>query len=124
IGACRTGEFSDAARTGGQREPEAVQLDDCGDEAQAKAHSKSIAALVGTVEAPHDRIPFVFSNSWPRVRDPDNAFVGAGYQLKTDGSSLRRDFDGVIDQICYRLEQQAAIAADLCIVLSGDAESD
>ena len=79
---------------------EAVQLDDGGDEAQAKPHASSIAALVGTIEASHDRFPFTFSDAGAGVRDSDDALICLSDQRKRYGSALGRD-DGIVDQICH-----------------------
>src|SRR5712675_731703 len=103
IGWGGTGNLSYAARASVQCYPEAVQLDYGRDEAQTQACSARISALVGSVEASHDRVPFVFSYPLPRVRDPNYVFVFATGQSKIDASARRREFDCIVDQIRHCL---------------------
>src|SRR3974390_1081273 len=69
------GDFRGTAWAWPDRQPETVQLDDGGHQAEAEAEPIGVTGLVRAIEAFGHRIAFDLDNAGTRVLDPDHGFA-------------------------------------------------
>src|ERR1700676_5642809 len=114
----RACDLSHATWPAFDRQPEAVQFDDRRNQAQTKAGSETIAALVRAVEASRHRSPFIFSDAGSGVRNSNDAFAVAVDQGELHAPARGREFQGIVDQVGDCLEKKVGAAAP-CAIISG-----
>src|SRR6267378_3662625 len=76
-GYVRAGDLDHATGTGGYRQAESVQFQDCRNQAEAEPDALGLPAPVRTIEAPGHDLALVFSDPGPRVAHAHDAFAGA-----------------------------------------------
>src|ERR1700704_2725122 len=107
-----TGNLDKATWTVQDCQAEPMQLRDCGDQAQSKAHSCRMAAPVRTVEALEYGLPFRSPDPGTRVLHLNHGSLGTLQQAQRHGTTRGGELDCVVNQVGHRLEKQVAIACD------------
>src|SRR5437764_9912449 len=92
----RVGNLRDATRAGGQGEAEAVQFQDCGDQAQPQSDAPRLPAPIGAIEAPHDHVALLIADARTGVGDAYNASAIASKQSDLHLAARGRELDRVV----------------------------
>ena len=82
------------------------------DEAEAEPVAGSAATSFQPVEALEDMLTFIKGNSGPVIGDRNDATAIAPSDLHGHLAGFTAVFDGIIDEIGHRIEQEVPIARD------------
>src|SRR5258708_5735156 len=80
--------------------------------------------LIRPVKTSQDRVTLVFTDAGPRIFNPQDGFAVAGKQFDLHPPAGRGKFDGVVDEIGDRLDEQVPVAIRASFMRRADSNSD
>src|SRR5580704_4987434 len=103
---------------------ESVQRDNGRYQVQAQTKARRVADLVRAIESPKHGFGLPTIDARPGITDAHDRLPVAAGKADFDIAPCRGEFDGIVDQIGYGLEQQVAVAAHLQLAGNLNAELD
>src|SRR5258705_13880928 len=99
-----------------------MQPCDRADQVQAETQARGVSYLVRPVKAPQDGIALVFTDAGTGILDAQDGFAVTGKQFDLHLAASRRKFDGVVDEVGDRLDQQVPVTMHAYFVWRVDQE--